>query len=246
MMTTDVLHARALSVGYSGTAVVRDMDLRVGAGEVVALLGRNGAGKTTTLRTIAGLLRPVGGQVEITGRVTSAPLHARARRGLAFVTEERAVIHGLTVHENLRLGSGQPAAAYELFPELKDLRRRKAGVLSGGEQQMLALGRSLAARPALLLVDELSLGLSPIIVQRLMMALRAAATAGTAVLLVEQHPAVAFAIASRGYVLSQGEVALSGPVAELRTRMADIEASYLSGATERDVAGRQPGGKAHG
>jgi len=229
MMTTDVLRTTALSVGYSGNAVVRGMDLRVGAGEVVAVLGRNGAGKTTTLRTIAGLLNPVAGQVEITGRVAAEPLHARARRGLAFVTEERAVIHGLTVHENLRLGSGQPSAAYELFPELKALRRRKAGVLSGGEQQMLALGRSLAAQPALLLVDELSLGLSPLIVQRLMVALREAAAAGTAVLLVEQHPAVAFAIASRGYVLSQGEVALSGSVDELRSRMGDIEASYLSG-----------------
>jgi branched-chain amino acid transport system ATP-binding protein len=229
MMTTDVLRAIGLSVGYAGGAVVRDMDLRVGAGEVVAVLGRNGAGKTTTLRTIAGLIKPVAGRVEITGRVAAEPLHARARRGLGFVTEERAVIHGLTVHENLRLGSGQPAAAYELFPELKALRRRKAGVLSGGEQQMLALGRSLAAQPALLLVDELSLGLSPLIVQRLMVALREAAAGGTAVLLVEQHPAVAFAIASRGYVLSQGKVALSGPVDELHRRMGDIEASYLSG-----------------
>jgi branched-chain amino acid transport system ATP-binding protein len=229
MTSTDVLRTTQLSVGYAGAAVVRDMDLRAGPGEVVAVLGRNGAGKTTTLRTIAGLLRPISGHVHIAGRATADPLHARARRGLAFVTEERAVIHGLTVHENLRLGAGHPDAAYELFPELRDLRRRKAGVLSGGEQQMLALGRSLATRPVLLLVDELSLGLSPLIVQRLLVALREAAAQGAAVVLVEQHPAVAFAIASRGYVLSHGTIALAGPVAELRSRMGEIEASYLSG-----------------
>jgi branched-chain amino acid transport system ATP-binding protein len=229
MPAGDVLRTTNLSVGYSGAAVVRDMELRAAAGEVIAVLGRNGAGKTTTLRTIAGLLRPVAGQVEIGGRLSADPLHVRARRGLAFVTEDRAVIHGLTVHENLRLGSGDPAVGYELFPELRDLRRRKAGVLSGGEQQMLALGRSLAASPVLLLVDELSLGLSPLIVQRLLVALRAAAARGAAVILVEQHPAVAFSVASRGYVLARGEVALSGPVAELQGRMGDIEASYLSG-----------------
>jgi branched-chain amino acid transport system ATP-binding protein len=234
MTTTDVLRTAQLSVGYSGAAVVRDIDLRVAAGEVVAILGRNGAGKTTTLRTIAGLLPPVAGLIEIAGRVSAGPLHARARRGLAFVTEERAVIHGLTVQENLRLGKGEPSAAYELFPELRDLRRRKAGVLSGGEQQMLALGRSLAAKPTLLLVDELSLGLSPLIVQRLLVALREAAARGAAVVLVEQHPAVAFAIATRGYVLSRGAVVLSGAVTDLRSRMADIEASYLS---ERPAAG---------
>jgi len=176
---------RGLDAGYGDLAAVRALDLEVRAGEVVALLGPNGAGKTTTLLTIAGELAPLAGEVSCLGSSPRAPLQARVRRGLGFVPEERAVFTSLSAGANLRLRRGATKGAVELFPELAPLLRRRAGLLSGGEQQMLTLGRALAGDPKLLLVDELSLGLAPLVVRRLLLAVRAAADRGVGVLLVE-------------------------------------------------------------
>ena len=151
------------------------------------------------------------------------------RRGLAFVPEERGVINTLTTYGNLRLGGGSVAAALELFPELEPLLRRRAGLLSGGEQQMLALGRALAGEPRLLLVDELSLGLAPLVIERLLLAVRAAADRGVGVLLVEQHIADALSVADRVLVLRHGRVEIAGTAADLRAHTKELESAYLSG-----------------
>jgi branched-chain amino acid transport system ATP-binding protein len=229
MSETAVLQAEALCTGYNGVAVVGDLDLHVNSGEIVALLGRNGAGKTTTLNTIAGILPAVSGQVLLEGAPLRGPLHRRTLAGVSLVTETRAVIRRLSVAANLRLGLGPVETGFELFPELKPLAGRKAGLLSGGEQQMLVLARVLAGAPKLLLVDELSFGLAPLIVRRLLTALRQAAEQhGTGILLVEQHPVAALAAADRAYVLANGRIGLAGTATELRERLEEIEESYLS------------------
>jgi branched-chain amino acid transport system ATP-binding protein len=224
-----MLQTEGLEVGYSGRGVLHSLDLQVRSGEVVALLGRNGVGKTTTLKTIAGLLAPIDGSIDIAGAPARGPLHRRARAGLAYVSEERSLIRKLSVADNLRLARVEASAAYRIFPELEKLRSRPAGMLSGGEQQMLALGRCLAATPRLVLIDELSVGLAPVIVTRLMTALRAAADNGAAVLVVEQKPVVALAVSDRGYVLAQGRVAFSDTGPALLGRLDEIERSYLAG-----------------
>jgi len=225
---TSVLSTNGLAAGYAGHAVVHDLKIEVGAGEVVALLGPNGAGKTTSMLTLAGDLSPIDGSVLLDGKPTKAPLHRRARNGMALVTEERSVLMDLSVAENLRLGRCDKRAALEHFPELEPLMRRRAGLLSGGEQQMLTLARALARRPRLLLVDELSLGLAPLIVARLLDAVRRAATEdGVAVLLVEQHITQVLKIADRAYVLQRGRVVLEGEVASLAGRIDEITESYL-------------------
>ena len=242
-----LVSARELAAGYGDLAAVRDLDLEVRAGEVVALLGPNGAGKTTTLLTIAGELPPLAGEVQCLDLPRRAPLHRRVRRGLAFVPEERAVFTSLTVSGNLRLRPGATAGATELFPELTPLLRRRAGLLSGGEQQMLTLGRALAGTPRLLLVDELSLGLAPLVLRRLLLAVRAAADAGVGVLLVEQHASDALSIADRGIVLRRGRVVLEGPADELRAHIGDLESAYLSGLDEdSDEAPLVRGEHSHG
>ena len=206
-----ILEARQLTAGYGQLAAVRDVDLSLGEGEIVAMLGPNGAGKTTTLLTLAGVLRPLGGQVLWKGEPTKAPLHRRARAGLALVPEQRSVLMRMSTRDNLRLGKGGVEPALALFPELEPLLGRRAGLLSGGEQQMLTLARALASRPSVLLVDELSLGLAPIIVDRLLEALRRVAREqGVAVLLVEQHARRAVQLADRWYVLRQGTVVDEG------------------------------------
>ena len=225
-----LIETRKLSAGYGGVPAVHDLDLSVSPGEIVALLGPNGAGKTTTLLTLAGELRPIDGEVLFEGTPTKAPLHRRAKRGVALVTEERSVFMGLTTAANLRLGQGDPAKALELFPELEKLMRRRAGLLSGGEQQILTLARALAAEPKLLLADELSLGLAPLVVQRLLRSVRTAVDErGLGVLLVEQHALQALKLADRAYVLRRGRVVLEGPAAELLDRLGEIEESYLAG-----------------
>ena len=232
-----LLECRGLAAGYRNVPVVRSLDLRVDAGEVVALIGPNGAGKTTTLLTLAGELPPLGGEVVFRGESTRAPLFRRARRGLALVTEERSVFMRLSTADNLRLARVSRGEVTDLFPELAPLMRRNAGLLSGGEQQMLTLGRALARRPALLLADELSLGLAPLVVQRLLEAVRRAASEqGTGVLLVEQHVRQALDIADRVYVMQRGEIALSGTATEITDRLAEIEEAYLAGATSEAAA----------
>lgn len=210
--------------------MVRDLDLSVRPGELVVLLGANGAGKTTTLLALSGELPPLAGEVRWAGRATRARLHHRARDGLALVTEGKAVFMRLSVAENLRLGRGSVGAAVDLFPELREHLGRKAGLLSGGQQQMLALARVLAARPRALLVDEMSLGLAPPIVRRLYRAVRRAADEhGLGVLLVEQHARQALAVADRGYLLHRGRLVLAGGSAELTGRIEEIERGYLDG-----------------
>jgi branched-chain amino acid transport system ATP-binding protein len=230
-----VLEAEGLVAGYGSVRVVHGIDLTVEPGEVVALLGPNGAGKTTTLLTISGLLRPLGGSLRIFGEPTEKQSASGiARSGVAHVPEDRSLFTQLTVAENIRLacrGAGRRAREEEVlgyFPELARIRSRKAGLLSGGEQQMLAVGRALAASPRLLLVDEMSLGLAPVIVRRLLPILRTIAReGGIGVLFVEQHVQFALDLADRAYLMNRGRIALSGTGAELRTRKDLVQASYL-------------------
>ncbi|MFI7667583.1 ABC transporter ATP-binding protein [Nocardia sp. NPDC049526] len=217
-----------MSAGYGQLPVLTDMNLRVDAGEVVALVGANGAGKTTTLLALAGEVPVTAGQVRFDGKPWAGSLEQRARGGLRLITEDRAVFMSLSVADNLRLAHKSLDEPLALFPELEPLLRRKVGLLSGGEQQMLTLARALAGDTRLLLADELSLGLAPIVVGRLLRAVRAAADRGMGVLLVEQQIRNALAVADRAYVLRRGRVVLQGPAAELRGRIGEIEASYLA------------------
>jgi branched-chain amino acid transport system ATP-binding protein len=240
-VTGPLLAASGLTLGYEGVPVVHDLDLTVSAGEVVALVGANGAGKTTTLLGLSGLLPPLGGRAEVLGQVLPHGRRARpgavwrlARAGMAHVPEDRALFYDLTVAENLRLGrrprSDGPDDATVLgwFPALDSVMDRRAGLLSGGEQQMLALARALVAGPRLLLVDELSLGLAPIIVEQILPVLRTVATeTGVGVLVVEQHVAMVLATSDRAYLLQRGRVAHAGPAADLAGRADLIEAGYL-------------------
>ncbi len=232
-MSGPALELSELTAGYDRAPVVRGLTLSVDPGEVVALIGANGAGKTTTLRTISGLVRPMGGVVRLDGgNLAGVSAVARVQRGIVQVPQGRGIFFGLTVAEHLRLDGlrdrSAQEAAFAHFPALRDLAGRRAGLLSGGEQQMLAIARALTRRPRVLLLDELSLGLAPVIVERLLPVVREfASTYGTAVLLVEQHVHLALEIADRGYVLSHGELVASDSAERLRADSALLTASYL-------------------
>jgi branched-chain amino acid transport system ATP-binding protein len=235
-MTTAALECEKLCAGYSGVRVVHDLEISVEPGEVVALFGPNGAGKTTTLLALSGLIRTQGGSARICGQlVRGGRPHLAARHGLAFVPDDRSLFYGLTAGQNLRLAVARRrearavlAQVLEYFPALADLQGRRAGLLSGGEQQMLAVGRALAMRPKVLLVDEMSLGLAPLVVQRLLPVVRRIADDfGTAVLLVEQHVDLALQVVDRAYVLDRGHIVISGSAEELRNNRALLTASYM-------------------
>jgi branched-chain amino acid transport system ATP-binding protein len=213
--------------------VVRGIDLTVGPGELVALLGPNGAGKTTTLATISGLLPRLGGDVRVLGDTRTRGALELARRGLAHVPEDRGLFFGLTGREHLRLAArrGDKSAvddALAPFPALAAIADRRAGLMSGGEQQMLAIARALASRPKLVMIDELSLGLAPIIVQSLLPLVRdAARSLGIGVLIVEQHVRAALDVADRAYVLVRGEIVLAGAADVLAGDPERITRAYL-------------------
>jgi branched-chain amino acid transport system ATP-binding protein len=239
MSNTHLLETRGLCCGYGASVVVRDLDLHVDAGEVVALLGANGAGKTTTLLTLAGSLPAISGEVLFEGkRIERWPAPRIARRGVASIPDDRGLFPKLTVRENLQLASRrrrQASDPLDLFPELRDRRGTPAGLLSGGQQQMLAIARALVREPKLLLIDELSFGLSPIAVQRLLPIVRAVADeTGAGVLLVEQHVHLGLAIAERAYVLRHGTVTLTGTAAQLRDDASLLQESYLGSTDERE------------
>lgn len=235
--STPVLELRDVDVLYGRVQALRNVSLTVGDGEIVALIGSNGAGKTTTLRTISGLVRPSKGSVLLRGE----PIHKLgsekiARLGVGHAPEGRRLFSRMTVRENLDMGaysrtdrSGVKAdfdRVFELFPRIKERSSQLAGSLSGGEQQMVAIGRAMMARPSVLLLDEPSLGLAPIIVDALFAVIREINQGGTTVLLIEQNALLALNTARRGYVLEVGEVATEGPADEL-LHSPDVQRAYL-------------------
>ncbi len=223
---TRLLDVAGLTVAYGGIVAIRGVDMHVDQGELVALIGANGAGKTTTLKALAGMLTPASGSirydgVEITGEVS----HRLVRRGVALVPEGRGVFARLTVHENLAMGAYIRAdrdgiaadldRVYGLFPRLEERRAQTAGTLSGGEQQMLAIGRAMMCRPRLLLLDEPSMGLAPLMVQKIFEVIAAIAAEGVTILLVEQNARLALQAAARGYVMESGVITLTDSSAAL-------------------------------
>ena len=216
---TAMLEVRHLRVAYGGINAVKGVDLDVNAGEVVALIGATGAGKTTTLKAITGLVHPAGGYVHYEGKsITGRPAHELVRQGIAMVPEGRGIFGRLKVEENLDIGAYCRSDAdigadrdriYGLFPRLEERRRQLAGTLSGGEQQMLAIGRALMSRPRLLLLDEPSMGLAPIMVQKIFEVIRSIARDGVTLVLVEQNARLALQVSDRGYVMESGAISLA-------------------------------------
>jgi branched-chain amino acid transport system ATP-binding protein len=231
-----VLRLDGLQVYYGEIHALKGVSLEVQRGEIVTLLGNNGAGKTTTLKTISGLLAPRQGRVELEGRpLTGLAPHAIVGLGIGHVPEGRRIFNRLTVRENLLMGAflrsdagieGDLQRVFTLFPRLKERIAQVAGTLSGGEQQMLAIGRALMARPRLLLLDEPSMGLAPVLVEQIFETIGEVNRQGTTILLVEQNAAMALSIAHRGYVLETGAVVLTGTAASLGDNP-DVRRAYL-------------------
>ncbi len=236
-MVRTILDISGLQVSYGKVEALRGLDLTVGEGEIVALLGNNGAGKSTTVSTISGVVRSRAGTVTAYGEdITAATPWSIVERGIVHVPEGRRIFSRLTVHENLQLGGytvrdnasidKRIRQVYELFPRMAERRDQQGGTLSGGEQQMLAIGRALVAGPRLIMLDEPSMGLAPLIVAQVMEAIVTVNRAGTSVLLIEQNARAALKIAHRGYVIDSGRVTLTGPADRLRADPQVVEA-YL-------------------
>ncbi|MFP5441657.1 MAG: ABC transporter ATP-binding protein [Gammaproteobacteria bacterium] len=234
-----LLEVRNLVVGYGGIEAVHGVSLQLAAGELVSLIGSNGAGKSTTLNALAGLLPARRGEIHFAGeRIDRLPAHQRVERGLVLVPEGRGIFPQLTVEENLLMGAFHRrdheairrdlAQQYTQFPRLAERRRQLAGTLSGGEQQMVAMARALMARPRLLLLDEPSMGLAPLMVQTIFSVIRQVAAEGMTILLVEQNAQAALAIASQAHVMDHGEITLSGPAAQLQ-HDPKVREAYLGG-----------------
>jgi len=234
---TRVLVVEDLHVSYGAIRAIHGVTLRVDAGEIVTLIGSNGAGKTTTLKAISGLTRVTSGRVKYEGKdITGMPPHAIVRLGMAHAPEGRGIFANLSVQENLAMGAfirkdaagikSDTERVFELFPRLKERIKQRAGTLSGGEQQMLAIGRAMLTRPRLLLLDEPSLGLAPQVVQTIFRIIREINATGTTILLVEQNASMALQVAHRAYVLEVGSVAMDGPAKEL-AQSDQIRRAYL-------------------
>ncbi|HOB90916.1 MAG: ABC transporter ATP-binding protein [Bacillota bacterium] len=234
-----MLRVEDLHVHYGGIHALKGIELAVGEGQIVALIGANGAGKSTTLNTISGLVRASGGRVEFLGKdITNAPSHEIVRMGLCQVPEGRKIFPEMTVIENLLMGAyirndseeikADRDLVFDLFPRLKERQHQVASTLSGGEQQMLAIGRGLMSRPKLLLLDEPSMGLAPLLVKEIFNIVKAINQQGTTILLVEQNANMALSIADYGYVLETGRTVLHGPAQELAANE-EVKAAYLGG-----------------
>ncbi|WP_322818233.1 ABC transporter ATP-binding protein [Tepidiforma sp.] len=233
-----LLDIRDLHAGYGAILAVKGISLHVEEGEIVTLIGSNGAGKSTTLRAISGVIRPRSGQITFAGqRIDRLQPHAIVRLGLSHVPEGRGIFHSLSVHENLLMGAytrndtvqQDLDRVYRLFPRLQERLRQPGGTLSGGEQQMLAIGRALMARPRLLLLDEPSMGLSPVLVETIFQTIQEIRREGATVLLVEQNALMALEIADRAYVIESGQITISGTGAEL-SRDDSVRRAYLGEA----------------
>jgi branched-chain amino acid transport system ATP-binding protein len=236
-----LLALQQLQVAYGGIQAVKGIDLEVGEGELVALIGANGAGKTTTLKGICGLLPVKGGTIRYAGTdITGKPSYQLVQRGLAMVPEGRGVFGALTIEENLAMGAyirndsvgikADIERVYQLFPRLKERHRQTAGTLSGGEQQMLAMGRAMMSRPKLLLLDEPSMGLAPLMVQKVFETIVTISGEGVTILLIEQNAKLALEVSRRGYVMESGEITLEGEAASL-LHNPKVREAYLGEAT---------------
>ena len=232
-----LLQTRQLAISYCGIKAVKGIDLEIKQGELVCLIGANGAGKSTTLNALCGALPLTSGEILYCGEsITGVPSHTLVRRGIALVPEGRGVFGRLTVEENLQMGAytrkdrnvikQDMAHIYELFPRLLERRSQKAGTLSGGEQQMLALGRAMMSRPQLLLLDEPSMGLAPLMVQKIFETIRQIAAEGVTILLVEQNARLALEVSQRGYVMENGLITLADSAANL-LHNPQVQQAYL-------------------
>ena len=232
-----ILEVNDITSGYEGVQILWGVNLKLEPGKLTTLVGSNGVGKTTLLKTVMGLMRPLAGSVSFQGKdVTGLSAHARAKAGMVLVPEGRQLFTEMTIYENLEMGAFSPRAratfnqnldkVYELFPRLKERARQKAGTLSGGEQQMVAVGRGLMAEPEVLMLDELSLGLSPLLALTLFEALNRLKKTGLTMLLVEQNVTMALAVSDYAYVLAEGKVHLEGPAREL-SKNDEVRRTYL-------------------